>query len=261
MRYRDQVVIITGGAKGIGEGCVRAFIAEGGLVEIYDIDEQAGTHLAEECSQTGPGTARFLKCDVSDQIRFRECIQQTVSHYERLDCLINNAGVHPPATPLEQFSVEQMEQLMRVNFISTYTGAQAALPHLRETRGTIINISSMTGELGQRHSTAYSATKAAQIGFTKALAIEAGEYGVRVNAVLPSNVNTPLMREWAATLPNPDSALNQVAQLQVLGRMASIDEIGRICLFLATPDSSFITGQAIQADGGASLDYSIFTGE
>jgi NAD(P)-dependent dehydrogenase (short-subunit alcohol dehydrogenase family) len=113
----------------------------------------------------------------------------------------------------------------------------------------------MTAVLGQLHSAAYVASKAAQLGLTKALALELGEYGIRVNAVLPSNVDTPLMRDWAATLDDPASALARMAALQVCGRMAQPEEIGRVCLFLATEDSSFITGQGIQVDGGAGLDY------
>jgi NAD(P)-dependent dehydrogenase (short-subunit alcohol dehydrogenase family) len=157
--------------------------------------------------------------------------------------------------PIEQTSIEDMQRLMRVNYLSTFAGCKFALPHLRKTRGVIVNVSSMTAVLGQHLSTAYCATKAAQVGLTKALAIEAGPHGVRVNAILPSNVDTPLMRDWAATLADPQSALDRVADLQVFGRMATPEEIGRIALFLATEDSSFLTGQAIEAEGGASLDY------
>src|SRR5690606_19134321 len=129
---------------------------------------------------------------------------------------------------------------------STFIGCQLVMPYLKETEGTIVNISSMTAVLGQRHSTAYCATKAAQVGFTKSLAIEAGEYNVRVNAILPSNVETPLMHSWAKTLPDPETALEEVAQLQVLGRMASAFEIGRVARFLASSESSFLTGVALE---------------
>jgi NAD(P)-dependent dehydrogenase (short-subunit alcohol dehydrogenase family) len=144
---------------------------------------------------------------------------------------------------------------MRVNYISTFAGARYALSHLRKTKGTIVNVSSMTAVLGQDQSSAYCATKAAQVGLTKALAVELGPEGIRVNAILPSNIDTPLMRDWAATLDDPDSALERVSALQVFGRMGTSEEMGRIALFLATEDSSFLTGQAIEAEGGASLDY------
>jgi L-fucose dehydrogenase len=253
MRFRDQVVIITGGAKGIGAGCARVFASEGGHVAILDAD--TGETLAAALSTAGPGAAEFFHCDVAEAEPFRDVINTVAMRYGRLDCLINNAGIHPPATSIDETSVEEMERLMRVNYLSTFIGCKFALPHLRRTRGTIVNMSSMTAVLGQHLSTAYCATKAAQVGLTKALAIEAGPYGVRVNAILPSNVDTPLMRDWAATLEDPASALDRVARLQVLGRMATPEEIGRIALFLATEESSFLTGQAIEAEGGASLDY------
>lgn len=255
MRFHDRVVIVTGGAKGIGEGCCRVFCGEGGSVAIFDIDSDAGRQLAQELAETGPGTAAFIRCDVTSVDGFSGAIEEVVSRFGQLDCLINNAGVHPPAMSIEETNLDDVERLMKVNFLSTYAGCKLALPHLRRTRGSIVNMSSMTAVLGQHLSTAYCATKAAQVGLTKALAIEAGHAGVRVNAILPSNVDTPLMREWASTLDDPQSALDRVSQLQVFGRMATPIEIGKIALFLATDDASFITGQAIEAEGGASLDY------
>lgn len=255
MRFNDRVVIVTGGSKGIGAGCSRVFCDEGGLVAILARGAEAGESLAAELTRRGPGRAIFLPCDVGDHRQLHDAIEKTVAAFGRLDCIINNAGAHPPAMALEETSVDDMEQLMRVNYLSTFAGAKYALPHLRKTKGTIINMSSMTAVLGQHLSPAYCATKAAQMGFTKALAIELGPAGVRVNAILPSNVDTPLMRDWAATLDDPDSALERVAELQVLGRMGTSEEIGRVALFLATDDSSFLTGQAIEAEGGASLDY------
>ena len=255
MRFSDRVVIVTGGAKGIGAGCCGVFHSEGARVSILDRDAAAGQSLAGELTARGPNRALFLECDVSRHEQVRDAIEQTVAEFGRLDCIINNAGVHPPATSIDETSVELMEDLLQVNYISTFAGAKYAVPHLRRTRGTIINISSMTAVLGQDRSSAYSATKAAQVGLTKALAVELGCEGIRVNAILPSNIDTPLMRDWAATLDDPESALARVAALQVFGRMGTPEEIGRVALFLATEDSSFVTGQALEVEGGASLDY------
>ena len=255
VRFQDRVVVVTGGAKGIGEGCCRVFCREGGRVAILDRDLPAAEALAAELMSFGCGEAVAFACDVGDHEQIRDVLEAVAARFGRIDCLINNAGVHPDATAIDDTSVDDMERLMRVNFMSTFAGCKYAMPYLRKTRGTIVNMSSMTAVLGQHLSTAYCATKAAQVGLTKALAIEAGADGVRVNAILPSNVDTPLMREWAASLADPQSALDRVAALQVFGRMASPLEIGRIALFLATEDSSFLTGQAIEAEGGASLDY------
>jgi len=255
MRFQDRAVIVTGGSKGIGEGCARVFCSEGGLVGILARGAQAGEALAAELNAAGPGRAIFRQCDVGDHEQLKAAIDSVADEFGRLDCLINNAGAHPPATSLDDTSIEEMETLLRVNYLSTFAGAKYALPYLRKTKGTIINMSSMTAILGQHLSTAYCATKAAQVGFTKALAIELGSEGIRVNAILPSNIDTPLMRDWAATLDDPESALDRVSELQVFKRMGTSEEIGRIALFLATDDSSFLTGQAIEAEGGASLDY------
>ena len=255
MRFQDKVVIVTGGSKGIGEGCVRVFHREGGKVAILARGREAGEALERELNAAGPGQAIFLPCDVAVPGELQAAIEATVQKFGRLDCLINNAGSHPPATRIEEISIEEMEALLRLNYISTFVGCKFALPHLRKTRGTIVNISSMVALVGQPESTAYCATKAAQLGLTKSLAVEVGSAGVRVNAICPGNVDTPLMRDWAATLPDPASALKRVSELQLFGRMATSEEIGRIALFLATDDSSFLTGQAIEAEGGACLDY------
>jgi len=255
MRYSGRAVIVTGGSKGIGEGCSRVFCREGALVSVLSRGADAGQKLVDELNEKGPGRAIFISCDVGDHQQLHDAIEQTVKAFGRLDCVINNAGQHPPAMSLEETSVEFMEQLMRINYLSTFAGAHYALPHLRKTKGTIVNISSMTAVLGQDKSSAYCATKGAQVSLTKALAKELGPEGIRVNAILPSNIDTPLMRDWAATLDDPESALERVSAMQVFGRMGTIEEMGEVALFLASDESSFITGQAIEAEGGASLDY------
>jgi NAD(P)-dependent dehydrogenase (short-subunit alcohol dehydrogenase family) len=255
MRFEGRAVVVTGGSKGIGEGCARVFCREGGLVAILARGREAGERLAAELTAQGPGRARFFACDVSDAEQLRHAIDQAAAEFGRLDCIINNAGSHPPATSLDDTTLEDMEYLMRLNYLSTFAGAKFALPHLRKTRGTIINVSSMVALVGQDQSSAYCATKGAQLGLTRALAVELGAEGIRVNAICPGNVDTPLMRDWAATLPDPQSALARVSALQLSGRMGTIEEMGKIALFLATEDSSFLTGQAIEAHGGACLDY------
>lgn len=222
---------------------------------VVDRDPLAAEETVAALNLVGPGTAAVWTCDVSDSDALKQTIHSVTARWGRLDCLINNAGVHPPATSLDDTTIEQVEELLRINFISSFAGAKFAVPELRKTRGTIVNISSMTAVLGQDRSSAYASTKAAQVGLTKALAVELGPQGVRVNAILPSNIDTPLMHSWAATLDDPASALARVAALQVFGRMGTPDEIGRVALFLATEDSSFLTGQALEVEGGASLDY------
>lgn len=255
VRFAGRVVIITGGSKGIGAGCARVFCSEGGQVVICARSEANGRSLADELTTTNAGTCTFVRADVTHPEDIRAVIEQTVRRYGRLDCLINNAGWHPPAADVSDISIQDFEALVRLNLTSTFAGCKYALPHLERTKGTIINMASMVGLLGQAQAAHYCATKAGQIGLTKALAVDYAPRGVRVNAVCPAGVDTPMLHEWADTLPNPMAAVRQVHQIHKLGRMATPEEIGRVCLFLATEDSSFIVGQAIHVEGGASLDY------
>jgi NAD(P)-dependent dehydrogenase (short-subunit alcohol dehydrogenase family) len=255
MRFQDRVVIVTGGAKGIGRGCIEVFLREGAFASAWDRDASALARLVRELTPAYSDRLQTLQVDVAEPQQIRDAMEQVLTRFGALHCLVNNAGVHPPDTPIEQMPTEEAMRVMQINFASTYACSYHALRHLRATRGTIVNISSMTAVLGQKNSTAYAASKGAQVSFTKSLALETATDGVRVNAILPSNVDTPLMRDWAATLPDPNAALDRIAKLQPLGRMASPEEIGKVCLFLATEDSSFLTGQAIEADGGAALDY------
>jgi NAD(P)-dependent dehydrogenase (short-subunit alcohol dehydrogenase family) len=255
MRFQDRVVIVTGGAKGIGRGCIEVFLREGAFASAWDRDSNALSQLVQELSPAYADRLQTLQVDVAVPQQINEAIEQVIARFGKLNCLVNNAGIHPPDTPIESMPPEEAMRVMQINFASTYACCYHALRHLRATRGTIVNISSMTAVLGQKNSTAYAASKGAQVSFTKSLALEAAADGIRVNAILPSNVDTPLMRDWAATLPDPEAALERIAKLQPLGRMASPQEMGKVCLFLATEDSSFLTGQAIEADGGAALDY------
>jgi len=251
MRFSQRVVVITGGAKGIGAGCAKVFAKEGAFVAILDRDISSALQTANSLG----GNHLAVLCDVGDEQQIASSIADVVDRYGKIDCLINNAGIHPPDTPIHRMPPKDALEVLRINFLSTYSMCYHTLEHLKETKGTIINVSSMTAVLGQRNSTAYAASKGAQLSFTKSLALECAPFGIRVNAILPSNVDTPLMRQWASSLSDPQAALERIAALQPIGRMADIDEMGRVCLFLATEDSSFITGQGLHVDGGASLDY------
>lgn len=247
--FSKKVVLITGGAKGIGAGCARIFANEGraGGVIIIDKDAPSGSQLAE----TTPNV-HFYSCDVCDLDGFRETFEEAVGTLGQLDCLINNVGWHPPHAPISDFTLEGFEHLIRLNLTSSFAGCQFAVPHLRQTKGSIINISSISALVGEKGSSGYSATKAGQIGLTKALAIELAP-DIRVNAVAPGSVDTPLMRESLSAFPNPEAALDYETKLQVLRRLAQPEEIGRACLFLASDYASFITGTVLKVDGGTSL--------
>lgn len=254
MKLKGKVTIVTGGSKGIGLGCARVLGRHGAAVVIASRGNEAGLAAERELKEAGV-EAVFVACDVTKPSEIEKAITQTVERYDRLDCVINNAGWHPPAMPIEQISLEDFESLIRLNLTSTFLFCKHAVVHLKKTKGSLINMSSAVAEIGQAAAVSYVATKAGQIGMTRALALDLAPHGVRVNAVAPAGVMTPLMQEWADTEYDPEAALAMVDRWHPLGRMATIDEIGEVCAFLASDEAGFMTGQVMVVDGGAGLGY------
>ena len=254
MKLRDKVAIITGGSRGIGLGCARVFVRHGCTVVIAARGEEDGHRAEEELTEAGH-QARFVRCDVTGEEDMQALINAAIEAHGRLDCMVNNAVWHPPSTSIDETSVEDFERLLRLNLTSTFMGCKFAVPHLRETRGSIINMSSEVALIGQGLAPSYVSTKAGQLGLTRALALDLAPDGVRVNAVCPAGVMTPLMQEWADTEYDPQAALEMVDSWHPLGRMATIEEMGEVCAFLASEEAAFLTGQTICPDGGAMLGY------
>ena len=254
MKLQDKVAVITGGTKGIGLGCARIFARHGGKVVLAARGRAGGEASQKELADAGH-TALFVPTDVTSQSDMQSLIDTAIEHFGRLDCIVNNAGWHPPAMTIDQTSVEDYEQLLRLNLTSTFMGCKFAIPHLRKTHGNIINMSSEVGLIGQAAAPGYVSTKAGQVGLTRALALDLAPEGIRVNAVCPAGVMTPLMQDWANSQYDPTAALEMVDSWHPIGRMATIDEIGEVCAFLASNEAAFITGQTICPDGGATLGY------
>jgi NAD(P)-dependent dehydrogenase (short-subunit alcohol dehydrogenase family) len=254
MGYPDKVVIITGGSKGIGAGCVRIFIAAAARVVFCARTEAEGNALTTEVNSLGPGEAQFIRCDVSQSEEIQNLIELTLARYGRLDCLINNAGWHPPHKSIDDFSLKEFRDLLDLNLVSMFAACKFALPHLRRTQGNIINLSSLVGSMGQVHAATYVATKGAITAFTKALAIDEAEHGVRVNSISPGNIYTPLWQEAIDAADDPDSCRADGEAAQLLGRMGTPEEVGKLCLFLAA-EATFTTGVDHIISGGAELGY------
>ena len=252
MDYRDKVVIVTGGTKGIGEGCVRVFIDAGARVVFCARRQDEGDKLT--AALKGLGQAFFIKCDVADADEIKALIEQTVAKYGRIDCLINNAGWHPPDKPIDDFSIDDFRDLLNLNLVSIFAACKFALPHLRKTKGNIINMSSLVGTIGQLHATTYVASKGGITAFTKALAIDEAANGVRVNSVSPGNIYTPLWQQAIDNSPDPAKTQADGEAAQLLGRMGTIEEAGNLCLFIAS-DATFTTGVDHIISGGAELGY------
>jgi NAD(P)-dependent dehydrogenase (short-subunit alcohol dehydrogenase family) len=252
--YTDKVVIITGGSKGIGKGCVQAFVLAGARVVFCARNTDEGAALAQELNHAGPGEAAFVPCDVSKTFEIKNLIDTTIQKHGRLDCLVNNAGWHPPHKPIDNFSIQEFRDLLDLNLVSIFAATKFALPYLRQTQGNIINLSSLVGAMGQLHATTYVATKGAITAFTKALAIDEAEHGVRVNSISPGNVYTPLWQEAIDASSDPSQCRADGEAAQVLGRMGTIEEVGKLCLFLAS-EATFTTGVDHIISGGAELGY------
>ncbi|MCG8553832.1 MAG: SDR family NAD(P)-dependent oxidoreductase [Proteobacteria bacterium] len=252
--YSGKVVIVTGGSRGIGKGCVRVFAQAGAKVVFCSRSTQEGERVAQEVTDAGPGQAIFWRCDMSNEQEIRALIRRTVEVCGGLDCLINNAGWHPPHKPIDEFSVTDFQDLLNLNIVSMFVACQEALPHLRKSRGNIINMSSLVGSMGQLHAVTYVATKGAITAFTKALAIDEAAHHVRVNSVSPGNIYTPLWQEAIDAAPDPAKCRADGDAAQLLGRMGTIEETGKLCLFLAA-DATFTTGVDHIQSGGAELSY------
>ena len=254
MDYRDKVVIVTGGTKGIGEGCVRTFVDAGSRVVLCARHQEEGDRLVSELKSADVGEAYFVRCDVSRPDEVEDLIASSVEKYGRIDCLINNAGWHPPHKPIDDFSLEEFRDLLELNLVSMFAACKFALPHLRKTKGNIINMSSLVGQMGQLHAVTYVATKGAITAFTKALAIDEAIHGVRVNSVSPGNIYTPLWQEGIDASDDPRATREEGDMAQPLGRMGTIEEAGKLCLFIAS-EATFTTGVDHILSGGAELGY------
>lgn len=255
LRYKDKVTIITGGSKGIGAGCVKLFVQEGGAQVVFcSRSQEEGRAFEAEVNRTGPGRAVFMPADVTRIDDIRELIDATAGRFGRIDCLINNAGWHPPHKPIDAFSVEDFRSLLDLNIVSCFAACKFALPHLRQTKGNIINVSSLVASIGQVGAATYVATKGAMTALTKALAVDEAAHDVRVNSVSPGNVFTPLWQEAIDAAPDPGQCRDEGEAAQLLGRMGTIEEVGRLCLYLAA-EATFTTGVDHIISGGAELAY------
>ena len=256
--YADKVTIITGGSRGIGKGCAEAFVKAGSKVVICCNDEQEGAGVAatlrDVAEKQGYGAADFVYCNVTRTEEIRNLIAATISRYGRIDCLINNAGWHPPHKSIDDFSIQDFRDLLELNLVSMFTASKFALSYLRQTKGNIINMSSLVASIGQRHATTYVATKGAITAFTKALAVDEAPHGVRVNSVSPGNIFTPLWQEAIDAASDPKKYRTEGEAAQLLGRMGYVEEVGRLCLFIAS-EATFTTGVDHIISGGAELGY------
>jgi L-fucose dehydrogenase len=246
---RNKVVLITGGAMGIGAAIVRAVVAEGAAAVIADRCEEPARQLAEGLRATG-AKVHVVIGDLAAEGTCKRAVEETLAAFGRIDALVNNAGVND-RVGLEHGSPAQYRASLERNLLHYYDMAHYALPALKESRGSIVNIASKTAVTGQGGTSGYVSAKGAILALTREWAVELLPYGIRANAVVPAEVMTPLYRSWLDTFPDPEAKLAAIASRIPLGhRMTTADEIAAMAVFLISSKAAHITGQHVFVDGG-----------
>ena len=249
LRLNDKVVVVTGGAKGIGAAITRTLVREGAIPAIVDRDEQACDKLFVEL-QLERGRGHRMVLDLQPSENCAKAVEETMRTFGRIDALINNAGIND-SVGLELGSPEKFIDSLKLNLLHYYNMTHYALPHLKRTRGSVVSISSKTAVTGQGNTSGYVASKGAILALTREWAVELLPHGIRVNAVLPAEVMTPLYEQWLSKFPDPEAKLKAItAKIPLEKRMTTPDEIAAMVVFLISGQASHITGQHIYVDGG-----------
>jgi NAD(P)-dependent dehydrogenase (short-subunit alcohol dehydrogenase family) len=253
MRLQNKVGLITGGTSGIGEATAILFAKEGANLAITGRNEKRGHAVADQILKSG-GKAIFIRTDVRQIADCRRAVDETLNSFGKLDILFNNAGVFYPKTTLE-CSEEEWDLQIDINLKGTFLMSKFALPSMiQQGSGVIINNSSGWGIVGGDKAVAYCASKGGVVLLTKAMAIDHGRQGIRVNCICPGDVDTPMLPEDARMRGLKWEDYLAGCADRPLGRIGTVDEIAKAVLFLATDDSSFMTGAALVVDGGGIAD-------
>lgn len=254
MRFENKIAIVTGGASGIGKATARALLKEGAQVVVGDINPIALQKMKEELKDVG---SSFLpvEVDVAEEKAVKNLIEQTISHFGGIDFLVNNAGISPKhqgkKANLWEMSIAEWDRVMAVNIRSVFLCCHFAIPHMIERRGgTIVNVSSLAAKVGSAITGChYVSSKAGLVGLTKVLAREVADYGIRVNAVAPGRIDTPMI--WDV----PPEVNEQYKKNIPLKRLGKPEDVADGILFLLSEAASYITGLVLDINGGLGMFY------
>jgi len=260
LQLKDKIIIVTGGAKGIGEGIVNVLAAEGAVPVIVGRKEEDNLKVVSAVEKAG-GRAGQVVAELTNPEESAKAVQAVLKKYGKIHGLVNNAGVND-GVGLENGDYESFITSLHRNVVHYYLMAHYALPALKESKGAIVNISSKTADTGQGGTSAYAAANGGRNALTREWAVELLKYGIRVNAIIVAECWTPLYEKWIETLPNPKQKLAEIESKIPLGkRMTTAEELGNTTAFLLSERSSHTTGQLLYVDGGyVHLDRALANG-
>lgn len=249
LQLRHKVILVTGGARGIGEGIVRVLAKEGAIPVIIGRNEQDNQQLVNELLANGCQAGQVV-AELADPVAASNAVRAALLQFGRIDGVVNNAGVND-GVGLEHGSYERFMESLHQNLVHYYLVAQTALPELIRSRGAIVNITSKTAETGQGNTSAYAAANGGRNALTREWAVELLKYGIRVNAVVVAESWTPAYETWIKTLAEPEKKLAEIrSRVPLENRMTTTEEIANTVAFLLSSRSSHTTGQLIHVDGG-----------
>jgi len=248
MKLKDRVVVITGSGGGIGRAAALEFAREGAMVVVADIQYFGALETVEQIRKIG-GNAHAVETDVANPDSVRNLVAETLRVYSKVNVLFNNAAIQVNKT-LEDTTVDEWNREIAVNLGGVFLCSKFFMPHLRATKGAIVNMSSVNAFFVEPTCAGYCATKAAIIGLTKAMAIDHGKEGIRVNCICPGYIDAGLAEGYFQAQADPAAARASAGKLHALWRIGRPEEVGRVAVFLASDDASFVTGSAYVVDGG-----------
>lgn len=251
MLLQNHIIFLTGGSTGIGLDCAKAYAAEGATVALV---ARNGELASQAAADLGPEHLGF-SCDVSNDSEVKNAIARILERYGKIDAIHNNAGIATPSKPIHETSDEEWDALFNINLKSVLYTTRHGIAALRESRGCILNTSSLVGVIGQEIHAAYTATKGGMNTLTKSMALDYAKDGIRVNSVCPAGTWTPMLRTWASEQPDPAGISKYLDDIHPLGYCPEGDVIADACVFLLSNKARFITGHIMNVSGGAEIGY------
>lgn len=248
---KDKVIFLTGGSCGIGYDCAKAYAAEGAKVVVVARDRDG---VEKTVNELGPDHLRIV-CDVTKDEEMKAAVEKTLSRYGQLNAVHNNAGIATPSKALHETTDAEWDALFDVNLKGVLHTMRHAFPALVKSHGCVLNTSSLVGVIGQEIHAAYTATKGGLNALTKSMALDYAKYGIRVNAICPAGVWTPMLRQWCSEQPDPASTSRYLDEIHALGYCPESTVIADACVFLLSEKARFITGHIMNVSGGAELGY------